>query len=183
MPFVYISANIHQKPLKMSHYNRDELEEMANKNRVSMLEGLNLKDPDVVRRFMQGLEYHLTHTVLNVNYDTMLGLGDFELAKIANIVACIRENGLAYPLLAEATIRFVAQRHRDPKTVMVAGWEFDEFASEAALTIPYMYPHEYSVAEARMVALRGSIDIMRISESLHDLVCKTATHHWQLKHF
>lgn len=157
----------------MSHYTRAELEEMPVKNQVSMLEGLNLKDPEAVRRFMQGLEYHLTHTVLNMNYEEMLGLCDFELAKIVNIVACIRGNGLAYPLLAEASIRFVSQRHRDPKSVLLAGWDFDEFASEAALTIPDMYPHEYGLAEARMIDLRGSIDIMRIKENLYDLVCKT----------
>ena len=139
----------------------------------SILEGVDLNNSGEVREFMKALEYHLTRSILNVGFKDVSGVSDEWHGQIAKIMASIRQNGVKYPLLLEASIRFVSNRHRDAKGVLGAGFEFDELADENTLTIPHLYPDEYEQAEARMIAIRGEIDMLRVRERLEELVCIT----------
>jgi hypothetical protein len=137
----------------------------------SILDGVNLNNSGEVREFMKALEYHLTRSILNISSKEVSGVSEECRAQITKIMASIRQNGARFPLLLEASIRFVSNRHCDAKGVLGAGFEFDELADENALTIPHLYPDEYEQAEARMTAIRGEIDMLRVRERLEELVC------------
>jgi hypothetical protein len=89
-------------------------------------------------------------------------------------MACIQNNGTKYPLLLEASVRFVSSRYRDVQGVLAAAREFNDLAEEQVLTAPYLFPEEYMAAEARMTAIRGKIDIMRVRQRLAELVSITS---------
>jgi hypothetical protein len=137
----------------------------------SILTGVNSKDDEELRKFMRGLEYHLTHSILNVSFDDVCNLSDNEHALISSIMACIRNNGIKYPLLLEASLRFVSCRHSDTQGVLSAARELENLAAEPVLTAPYLYPDDYEAAEARMTEIRGKVDIMRVRQRLAELVC------------
>lgn len=136
----------------------------------TILEGVNLNDHKEVRKFMTGFEYHLTRSILNTSFEAVCRLSTYEHALISNIMACIRNNGTKYPLLLEASLRFVSSRHRDAQGVLAAAHEFNDLAEEQVLTAPYLFPEEYKAAEVHMMAIRGGIDIMRVRQRLVELV-------------
>lgn len=143
---------------------------MAANGDQSILKGLDLKYHEAVRIFMTGLEYQLTHSVLNPAFADECGLSDHQHALICNILAAIRNNGKKFPLLLEATLRFVSNRHRDALSILSAAQEFENLAPEPVLTAPYLFHKENEAAEARMVEIRGKIDIMRVRQRAVELV-------------
>jgi hypothetical protein len=144
---------------------------MERKNDRCILKGVDLEDPAAIRRLMGGLEYRLTHSVLNVNADELKAMSPDENALMNNIMVDVRANAQRFTLLLEAILRFVSARHGADQDVINAARELEQLAPGSVLRYPVIQLDAYAVAEARMVKIRGPIDILRIRQRLPELVC------------
>jgi hypothetical protein len=144
---------------------------MASASDQSILKGVDLSDTKQIRKIMRGLQYHLTHSILSPSSEHLRDLSQDEASLLCTIMAAIRLHAPKYPLLLEASLRFVSEQYRDDKGVQSAAIQFTTLADGPVYTAPNLHLEAYEEAEASIEHIRGRYDVLRIRQRATELVC------------
>lgn len=144
---------------------------MASASDQSILKGVDLNNADQIRKIMRGLQYYLTHSILSLTSEHLRDLSEEEASLICMIMASIRLHAQRYPLLLEASLRFVSEQYRDNKGVQSAAVQFATLADGPVYTAPNLHLEAYKEAEESMEYIRGPYDVLRIRQRATELVC------------
>jgi hypothetical protein len=136
----------------------------------TLLSGLDLEDANSIRRLIGGLQYYLMYPILDEDASALRRLSPTEQLVARRVWATVRNTAVNHPLLLESTIRFLIAAHRDDQGVLAAAKEFEGIAPAFVFKSPAEFPVEYEEAEARMRAIRGTIDLLQIRKRAKELV-------------
>ena len=118
---------------------------MATYYNNSVLRGINIKDPTILRQIMAALDYSFTHDAMNAQVPEIAVLDSASLMVVLSITVYIRNNP-GYPLLGDAITRFITAMYCDDRTVSNAAHELATLATEAVFANPNINTEAYETA-------------------------------------
>jgi len=119
---------------------------MVRPNSTSIFREVDLHNAASLRRLMLGLEYYLTHTVLNPNATEITAMQKQENA-VADLVLSRIRGQPKYPLLLEATLKLLDAKEADDGGVLEAARSFENLTRGEVLLFPASYVEEYAAAQ------------------------------------
>ena len=112
---------------------------MVRINTNSIFKNVDLEDADSIRRIIAYLDYTLTNRVLNDGAPELKAMRGPELSQerlVSEIMLSRIRMQPDYPLLLEATLRFIEARDGNDQQVLAAAGDLETLAIEMVLTVP-----------------------------------------------
>jgi hypothetical protein len=122
---------------------------MATYYNNSVLRGIDVEDPTILRHIMAALNYSFIHNHIDINTPEIAILDSASLMVVLSITFHVRNNP-GYPLLQDAITRFTTTMYSDDRTVSNAAHELGTLATEAVFANPSAYTGAYDAAREHL---------------------------------